>query len=172
MKNKAYDYYKDLPAWAKGIVIVGGVGILAYAGIRLAKKLFPSEAQKRANRMEIDVNKEISDASFQGQKASFPESSYISFANTIHNAIQLCVGDDYGTVVITLKKMQNNLDVAKLIKAYGTRQRYCFGIPSGSKDDLFSAVQAELGQEYAGLTNYRVKQINADWKAKGIKYQI
>jgi len=172
MTNKLYDYYKDLPSWAKGIVIVGGVALVAYAGVKLAKVLFPSEQRKKEKELEKDVLEEIQQAEQSGKKSSYSDSSYIQYANTIHNAIQYCVGDDYGTVVDIAKRMKNDLDVAKLIKAYGTRQRYCFGIPSGGKDDLFTAIRAELGQEFGGLTSYRVKQINSDWQSKGIKYQI
>jgi hypothetical protein len=38
--------------------------------------------------------------------------------------------------------------------------------------DLFTYIQKELGNEYGGLTNYRVKRINEDWSKKGISYQI
>lgn len=172
MANKVYDYYKGLPAWAKGIVIVGGVALVAYAGVKLAKVIFPSEKKKRERELDRDVSQEIRDAEKSGKKATYADSSYLQYANTIHNAMQFCVGDDYGTVVNTAKKMMNDLDVAKLIKAYGNRQRYCFGIPAGGKDDLFTAIRAELGQEFAGLTSYRVKQINSDWSKKGIKYQL
>jgi hypothetical protein len=67
--------------------------------------------------------------------------------------------------------MNNNLDVALLIKAYGFRQRYCFGIPAEGIMDLFTSVQAELGEEW-GFTNYRVDNINNAWARKGITYRI
>lgn len=172
MANKFYNYYKDLPSWAKGIVIVGGVGILAYAGIKLARVIFPSEKKKNERELDKQVTDEIREAEKQGQKATYADSSYLQYANSIHNSMMYCVGDDYGSVVTQAKKMMNDLDVAKLIKAYGTRQRYCFGIPTGGKDDLFTAIRAELGQEFAGLTSYRLKQINSDWSKKGIKYKI
>lgn len=86
--------------------------------------------------------------------------------------MRFAVGDDYATVESTMKKMQNDLDVAKLIQAFGTRQDYAFGIPTGNPMDLFTYVQKELGNDWGGLTNYRVKNINADWKKKGITYQI
>jgi hypothetical protein len=171
-KNKIYAYYTELPAWAKGLVIVGGVGLLAFAGIKIARAVFPSEKRRKEREINRNIQEEIKEAEQQGQKATFPDSSYDLYANSIHNAIQFCVGDDYDTVVKISKRMMNNLDVAKLIKAYGTRQRYCFGLPAGGKDDLFTSLQAELGQEWGGITNYRIKQINENWKSKGITYQI
>jgi hypothetical protein len=74
---------------------------------------------------------------------------------------------------MAIEMLENNeLDVAKLIKAFGTRQNYVFGLPAGSSMDLLTFVQDELGNEYGGLTSYRVSSINADWKKKGISYQI
>lgn len=172
MANKVYTYYTELPAWAKGVVVVGG-GLVAFLVLRsVYKAVFPSQEQKRNRQLIQDVNNEIKELQFKGQKPSFVDSQYLTFANTIFNGIRYCVGDDYGVVEDTLKKMKNDLDVAKLVQAYGKRRRACFGIPTGGEDDLFTSVQAELGQEFAGLTNYRIGRINADWKKKGITYQI
>ena len=38
--------------------------------------------------------------------------------------------------------------------------------------DLLTYVKKELGNEYFGLTSYRVSNINKDWAAKKIKYTI
>lgn len=172
MANKVYTYYSELPAWAKGIVVVGG-GVVAFLVLRkVFKAVFPSEKQRRNQQLTQNVSSEIRNLEFQGQKPSYAESQYLTFANTIFNGVRYCVGDDYGTVEDTLKKMKNDLDVAKLVKAYGKRRRACFGIPAGGEDDLFTTLQAELGQEWGGLTNYRIDRINNDWKKKGITYVI
>ena len=172
MANKAYQYYTELPAWAKGVVVVGGSLVAFLVLRRVYKAVFPSEQQKKNRQLTQNVNTEIKQLEFKGQKPSFNESQYLTFANTIFNGIRYCVGDDYGVVEDTMKKMRNDLDVAKLVSAYGKRRRACFGIPTGGEDDLFTSVQAELGQEFAGLTNYRIGRINADWKKKGITYQL
>ena len=172
MANKVYSYYKELPDWAKGVVVVGG-GLVAFLVIRkVFKVVFPSEKQRRNQQLTQNVNTEIRNLEFQGQKPSYSESQYLTFANTIFNGIRYCWGDDYGTVEETMKRMKNDLDVAKLIKAFGRRRRACFGIPTGGEDDLFTSIQAELGQDFGGLTNYRVDRINNDWKKKGITYVI
>lgn len=172
MESKVYGYYKELPPWAKGVVVVGG-GLVAFLVLRrVYKAVFPSAEDRKSRQLLQDVNNEINVLNNQGVKASFPESAYSTFANTIYNGMRYCAGDDYGTVETTLKKMKNDLDVAKLIKAFGKRQDYCFGIPASGELDLFTYVQKELGNDWGGLTNYRVKNINADWKKKGIKYEI
>ena len=169
---KVYQYYKDLPPWAKGVVVVGGALVVYLVGSRVYRAVFPTEAQKKNRELEKNIDSEISKLQSNGKKASFSDSNYNTFANTIYNSMRYAVGDDYGTVELTLKRMQNDLDVAKLIKAFGVKQDYFFGLPAGDKMDLFTYIQKELGNEYGGFTNYRVKRINEDWKKKGISYQI
>jgi len=169
---KVYQYYKDLPPWAKGVVVVGGVLVVYLVGSRVYRAVFPTETEKKNRELEKNIDNEISKLQRNGVKASFSDSNYNTFANTIYNSMRYAVGDDYGTVESTMKRMQNDLDIAKLIKAFGVKQDYFFGLPAGDKMDLFTYIQKELGNEYGGLTNYRVKNINADWKKKGISYQI
>jgi hypothetical protein len=169
---KVYQYYKDLPPWAKGVVVVGGAVVVYLVGSRVYRAVFPTEAQRKNRELEKNIDSEISKLQGNGKKASFSDSNYNTFANTIYNSMRFAVGDDYSTVESTLKRMKNDLDVAKLIKAFGVKQDYFFGLPTGDKMDLFTYIQKELGNEYGGLTNYRVKRINEDWSKKGISYQI
>ena len=169
---KAYQYYKDLPPWAKGVVVVGGAVVVYLVGSRVYRAVFPTETQRKNRELEKNIDSEISKLQGNGKKASFSDSNYNTFANTIYNSMRFAVGDDYSTVEATLKRMKNDLDVAKLIKAFGLKQDYFFGLPTGDKMDLFTYLQKELGNEYGGLTNYRVKRINEDWSKKGISYQI
>jgi hypothetical protein len=169
--SKVYQYYTELPQWAKGAVVVGAGLVLFLVGKRVYKAVFPSDEERRNKQLEQDINDDIRQNQQNGIKPSFSDSQYVLFANTIHNGMRYCVGDDYGTVEVTMKKMLNDMDVAKLVKAFGKRKDYCFGLPTG-EFDLFTYVQKELGNDYAGLSNYRVKNINADWSKKGIKYQL
>ena len=169
---KIYDYYKDLPPIAKGIVVVGALGIAYIVGRRVYKALFPSEQEKANKQLTKDIANEIEVLNKQGVKPTFPDSTYFTMANTIYESMRYAVGDDYGTVESTMKKMKNDLDVAKLIKAFGKKQDAFFGIPEGQPKDLITFVQSELGNDYGGLTNYRIRNIQKDWDSKKITYKI
>ena len=172
MENKVYTYYKDLPSWAKGAVVIGGGLVAFFVGRRIYKAVFPTQSEKQSQLMVNNINQEIRKNESKGIKQTFADSNYDTFANTIYDSMRYAIGDDYGKVETTMKKMMNDLDVAKLIKSFGMRQNYIFGIPKGNPVDLFTMIQNELGKDYGGLTNYRVRNINADYKKKGIKYQL
>jgi hypothetical protein len=170
MKNLG-KYYEQLPPWAKGVVFVGGALVVFMVGNKVYKKIFPSAKDVANRQLLTNVNSEIS--KFQAKmKPSYNDSNYITLANTIYEGMRYCVGDDYGAVEENMKKMKNDLDVAKLIKAFGQKQNYCFGVPTGGDMDLFTFVKKELGSDYGGLTDYRLQRINQDWAKKGITYKI
>jgi len=167
----AKQYYNDLPAWSKGVVVVGGLLLAYFVGKKVVNFIFPSANQKRNQELAKNIANEIARLK-RTKTQSFPDSQYLTFANKIFDGMRYCVGDDYGGVEETMKKMNNDLDVALLIQAYGFRQRSCFGLDFQPIYDLFTSVQAELGNEWGGLTNYRVDSINNNWARKGITYRI
>lgn len=166
-KYRLVEAYKDLPDWAKGVIFVGAaLGVTALA-------LTVKNAIKKGKENKDSRNWESEKADLERKfQPSFTNAEYSSMSNQIYNAVKQGIGDDYGKVVEVLKRLKNNLDVANMVTSYGKRQRYVFGIPSDEPLDLFTTVSAELGNEYGGLTSYRVGQINSDWAKKGITYKI
>lgn len=172
MANKLGEAYKNLPPWSRGIIAIVGVGAVAFVGFKLYKSVFPSLQERQSRQLINEVESEVKGFQNQGMKQSFTDSQYNAFANDIYEGMRYAVGDNYANVERILLSMNNDLDVAKLIKAFGIRQDYAFGIPTGSGKDLITFVNSELGEDYGGLTRYRVDRINTNWKKKGIKYQF
>lgn len=146
-----------------------GAGI--FAGYKILSLFFKSDSEKASALILSEAEKE-KQALEKRYKLSYNPSQYPAFANIIYESTKYGIGDNYGAVVDTLKKLKNDLDVNQLIKVYGTKQNYIFGIPQGAPRDLFTNLRAELGNEYGGLTSYRIDQINNDWAKKGIKYKL
>lgn len=165
---KIKEQFKTLPISLQFAII--GIGI--FTGYKIVKSFFKSGSEVLTSNVLNTNLTDIQKFILQGFVPSFEYSQYPNFANIIYESTKYGIGDSYGTVVDTLKQMKNNLDVALLIKAYGTKQNYVFGIPTGEKKDLFTNIQAELGNEFGGLTSYRINQINSDWLSKGITYKL
>ena len=145
-----------LPAWAKGIIAVGVIGGGAYLIYKLVKKgkdiLKPDEAKK-------DV-KELEQA---GQVASYMDAQYIGFADAIYSARagNNIFGTDEDSIYNVFMKMKNNLDVAKLITAFGVRRlSYSF-----SEASLGGFLQDDLDSE-------EIDTINTILSKKGITYKF
>lgn len=150
-------------------VVTGGVIV---GGAYLLYKLFKKNEQVETNKAILtEAGKEIN-ALNKKYTPTFQPSNYLAFANSIYEGTKYGIGDNYGSVRDILKKMKNDLDVLLLIKAYGSRQNYIFGIPQGEKKDLFTNIREELGNEFFGLSSSKLDAINEDWKKKNIKYQI
>ena len=169
--NKIAEFWNGLPPYAKGIIAIVGTGVVVFAGYKIYKAVNKSDDEKKDKELLSAIDKEIKILKSRGLKQSYADSQYLQHAKTIHDAIKVCAGDDYGLAEDTLKLIKNDLDVALLIKAFGQREDFCFGISRG-EFPLLSYVKKELGREWAGITAYRVTSINNDWKKKGITYQI
>jgi len=166
------EIFKSLPPWAKGVVAIAtlsAAGFVIYKVYKLATKDSTEKAEKNLFQQN---QSELTQAVQQGQKPSYPISQYSAMANQIYDAIKYGVGDDYTGAMNTLKKMKNNVDVNLLVKEYGTRQLYNFGIPVGDKKDLFTAIRSELGNEWLGLSASKMDAVNKDWASKGITYRF
>lgn len=175
MKNKAYQYYTELPQWAKGVVVVAGAGAALFVGYQVyrgVKRLFPTDTERKAREIVNSATSDVDKWRRQGLRQSFPDLQYKTWAASVYEGMRYCVGDNYSGVEDVMKKLQNNLDVALLVQSFGLRQNYCFGIPAGDPMDMLTFIKRELGDEWGGLTDYRVVRINADWSKKGITYKI
>ena len=76
MENKVYQYYKDLPPWAKGVVVVGGALVVYLVGSRLYRSVFPTETERKNRALEKNVDNEIVKLQNDGKKATFSDSNY------------------------------------------------------------------------------------------------
>jgi hypothetical protein len=161
---KLYNYYTELPSWAKGLVVVGGMAIAYIIGNKIYIALKPKPQDIKNIEDDIaKLSKEI--------KATYNAATYDQYANIIYNAQRVSLGNDSGTITDIALMMKNDLDVAKLVKAYGTRQDYAFGFPTDSFG-LFGAMRKGIESAAFGAFSYRIGKINKDWESKGITYRI
>lgn len=151
----------------KNLLIGAGV----FAGYKILSSIFKSDSDLAAQLILTEAEKERKELE-KKFKATFSPTQYAQFANIIYESTKYGAADNYPAVVDIMKRLKNDLDVNKLITVYGKKQHYIFGIPQGDPRDLFTNIRAELGNEYMGLTSYKLDNINEDWAKKGIKYKL
>jgi hypothetical protein len=148
-----------LPAWAKGVIAVGVIGGVGYAIYRIAKKggniLKPIDTKKDAKKLEE-----------QGQIPTYLSSNYKQFADALYaarsaNATLFWGGTNEKAMYNIFSKMKNDLDIVKLIEAFGERRL------------SYSLQYANLGGFLADeLNDDEIAIINKDLKSRKINYQF
>lgn len=151
-KSTVKELTTGLPGWAKGflvVAIVGGGGYLIY---RLTKKGPKSEEKKDTKKLEA-----------MGQKPSYLDSNYKQFADALYaarsaNASFIWEGTNEKAIYAVFQKMKNDLDVVKLVEAFGT-QRLSYSLQWAN---LGGFLQDELNAEELAVVNgiLRNKKIN------------
>jgi hypothetical protein len=96
-----------------GWIVVGGIGLYALAQfVRLGRN--PNQAKIA----ESDAKK----LEAAGQRPTYQDSAYVGFAQKIHSAGMSRFGTDENAIFQVFEAMRNDLDIAKLITAFGSRR--------------------------------------------------
>jgi len=188
MATKVYDYYKDLPSWAKGVVVIGGIAIVYFTAKSILKRVKLSAETAKEREALNTQSSEIKTIEQQGVvKASYPDSQYSNWAAQIQKQYDGCDGS-WGRTILSFTpptwlfdtnwsnsgamtanifyKLNNNLDFLKLSKAYGIRTYDQCGLWNGNfTGSLQQAIVDELDEQERGTLNQILKK-------KGITYSV
>ena len=155
--SKVFGFFKDIPGWAKGIIIIIIIILLALVIWKFVKAVKPKTDEEK------DVGKDIDNASGQGQKPSYARAAYNGYADKIYTsgAGQHIGGTDEDSIYDVFRLMKNDLDILLLIQAFGKRRKG------------FSLDDADLGG-YIGdeMNSSEIGKINTILAGKGIKYRL
>jgi len=130
--------------------------IIAGAGIYVVSRFFKKDPLATEKK---DESKLIS----EGQKPTYLDTAYKGYADSIYTARSAnnFLGTDEDAIYSVFQKMKNDLDVAKLITAFGER-RLSFSLTSAN---LGGFLNDELDSTELGI-------INSGLRSKNIKYQF
>ena len=179
----ALKIYEDLPGWARGVVVVGGLVVTYMIGNTIYKKINAAKAaadqQNKLNQTKTDLNTKMQ----QGQQSGFSNTQYINWADEIATSFNGChldivplptqLGDTLAwsnqgiAVREILKLLKNDVDYLQLQNAFGirtlTKSWICGGdVPSLS---LPSAIKYQLNK-------YEIAALNDILSKKGITYKF
>jgi hypothetical protein len=141
-------------------MILGGL-FLVY---RLLRPAGAKEQQQTTTSIKTDIQKEAA----KGEQPSYSDSNYKTLADKLYSAMNTS-GTNLSQIYSVFEQMKNKIDVLKLIEAYGVRQLYTFGVPTGGQQNLAQALSDELNDMWPFE---ELKKINQILFKKGINYKF
>lgn len=177
MESNFYKYYKDLPQWAKGVVVVGGLAV-GYAVVSsLINKLnagaVKAKQEKEVNTADSDLKKEEQ----AGKPQTLSNSSLEAMSSAIVKASDGC-GTEEDIIVSQFDNLLNEADMLAFVKVFGLRQKIRCPFTSDDRENwycpydcltkpmsLSSMVVSELSQGWLDTLNKKLA-------SKGIKYRF
>lgn len=152
-QNKKYLYY-GLGAIAAYLFVLKP--ILKNLGLE------KSQTEKEA---EAAITKYLNTQIATGNPTKTP-GEWAIIADQIYNDLRYsAASDNKADATFQIARAKNGADVAMLIKAFGKRREYLFGIPAGADMDLQQFVTSNLSMA-------QILSINDNYKRKGIKYSF
>jgi hypothetical protein len=138
----------------KPLVWITIIGLSVFALAKLVKAI-----SKKLTLSNADAD--IKAAEKSGEKLSYSLGNYTQFADQLYAAVLYTWGTDEQAIYNVFSKMNNNLDVAQLIKAFGKRRLE------------FSTTMAELGAHLSeDLDASEIAKLNSILAAKNITYRF
>lgn len=182
MQDKVYNFYKELPPWAKGVIVVGGAAVVYFTATRIFRNIKNARNKRDAKKTQSEVKSELAQLQQQGIKKSYPDSQYNAWADKIEKQFDgidwkqnwfdkdvPIIGQWSGSgksVAEIFKQLKNNVDLLALVAAYGVRTYDQAGVFTGDfTGNLYQAIQDELDKG-------EIDALNALLKKKGITYQV
>lgn len=182
MESKGLKIYEGLPNWAKGVVVVGGLGVTYIFVSQIIKKLRLDAERKRAEEGLRNVRDELQNQQNSGVPASYQKSVYDAFAQSLVDQFQGCdvsIGMPFNTgdyrdlstsgkkVYDIIHQLNNNRDWLELVDSFGLKTYDACGYFTGNEENktLYSAISSELN-------NSEVEFLNGELRNRGITYKI
>jgi len=180
-QNKLFKVYQELPPWAKGVAVVGGMAILYVVGSTIYKRVqqVSNDAEEKVKLEKIQ--QEIDSQSSGGQKASYTDIQFSNFADEAQNAFTncrlpivpcatylgaVCQSNSFREFYPIIKELKNDVDFLQLQKTFGVRTISKSWVCGGDiRMNLPTLVKDQLNK-------YEIQTINETLAKNGIKYRF
>lgn len=166
--------YTELPSWAKGVVVVGGlvVGYMAVTSILKSIKAKKTEAESKAEISQ--ANTELNTQIKSGNGPTIARSQAEVIANAIVAASNDC-GTDQKSIYAQFDKVKNQADILLLVDVFGLRKKVRCPFSDDPRESFFSSdtppmsLSAMINSE---LDATEIATLNNKLASKGITYKF
>lgn len=167
MAQEKSSFWKDLPGWARGIIVVIILLVIVFIAYKLYK--FIMDRAEASGKEDVrDTQKDLNDLIKQGVKPTYQQSQYSNWAESLRLAFNGCGTSNATWERIFKNGVKNDADVLALIATYGERT-YDGCNWEGDFGDKKQTLPSALTDE---LSSSEIGQINTWLTQKGIKYQF
>lgn len=166
-QDKLYGGFSQLPTWAKGVVAVVGVTLIAGTSFVVYKSIKNAIIKAKGNSSSSEEAKDdLKDLKAQGVKPNFSDTQYEVWAEQLHQAMKYTFTDE-DAVYRVFNYLKNDADVIKVVEVYGVRPEIGTTFVSWFDTDLTLAQQLQ-----SAMTSSEIVKINNGFRAKGIKFRF
>lgn len=166
--------YTELPSWAKGVVVVGGLAMSYLAVTAVLRKLKESKIKKESLSEINGATSELQAEINSGKKPTLPKTTIEAMANAIVSASNDC-GTNEKQIYAQFDKVSNQADVLLLVQVFGLRKKVRCPFSDDPRESFFSAdtppmsLSAMLNSE---LDTTQMQTLNNKLASKGINYKF
>jgi hypothetical protein len=166
--------YTELPQWAKGVVVVGGLVVGYLAVTAILRKIKQAKTKAESLTEVNDASSELQTEIKSGKRPSLAKTSVEAMANAIVSASNDC-GTNEQQIYAQFDKVSNQADILLLVQAFGLRQKVRCPFSDDPRESFFSAntppmsLSAMLNSE---LDTTQMQTLNNKLATKGIKYKF
>lgn len=134
IRTKLIDWWQPLPAWAKGVVVVGGGAVVVYTGYSIVQSINAAKRKKEEEAKLKRFSDDLTNLNNSGIYQSYQQSQYEQWADVIQTQFTGC---DFSTpgfgcglsgfsnsgriVLNIVDAFKNDADFLALQTAFGTR---------------------------------------------------
>jgi len=171
MKEQLGNYFKELPSWAKGVVVVGGL-VVIYSVYRSISNRIKSEAAKKKL---LNNKSELKDRKDRGEVSTYSKSQFDGWANSLVQQFSGCDVEftpfglsTSGQMLYDIaSRLYTDVDFLELVDSYGTRTYDECGWWTGDLKDF--TLQESVTSE---LSDTEIGKINTKLASNGLTYQF
>jgi len=125
---KATEVDKYIKSLSPVYILMGGVGLLT--GVFAIKEVVNLLSVSTEERKENQIDMAIKEEQDKGNNLSYSLAQYQMMADLVEEATDTS-GTDTEAIYNVFAQLRNNTDVLQLIKTYGERWNFMFGLPLG-----------------------------------------
>lgn len=168
MANKVYSYYTELPSWAKGVVVVGGIAIVYFTAKQFINRIKDQAEKKKQRDSVITQKSELDNMLKTGARLTYAPSQYKTWSNQIVENFRGCdVGNSnvvfFGNVI---SKLRNDADFLALSTSFDIQTyKDCFSwFNADFSGNLSQAVSNEFTDKEIQMFNNTLRDMKITYR--------